>query len=74
MERGLKEFISIFTDQQTLQFVDIIQTLSQLLVHTDADCVLNATGTLGTIVCRFEKSSFFVCTMEERKTRKTYRG
>ena len=33
--------------------IDIIQALCQMLTHADLDCVLNATGTLGTIVCRF---------------------
>jgi hypothetical protein len=52
-EEGLKQFLSIFVDNQTSETVDIIRTLCQLLTHSDADCVLNAAGTLGTIVCRF---------------------
>lgn len=52
-ERGLQEFLTIFSDQQTMKSIDMVKTLSQLLVHTDTDCVLNATGTLGTLVRRF---------------------
>ncbi len=52
-ERGLEQFLSIFDGSHWSQTVDIIGRLCQLLTHTDFDCVLNATGTLGTIVCRF---------------------
>ena len=37
--------------------IDIIQILCQMLARADLDCVLNATGTLGTIVCRFRALS-----------------
>jgi hypothetical protein len=53
-ERGLEEFLSVFTDHRTSKTVDIVRILCQLLTHDDADCVLNAAGTLGTIVCRFQ--------------------
>ena len=49
-EQGLKKFLAVFTNTKT---VDIINIFGQLLTHADGDCVLNATGTLGTIVCRF---------------------
>jgi hypothetical protein len=52
-ERGLKQFLSVFVDNRTSKTVDIIRILCQLLTHSDSDCVLNAAGTLGTIVCRF---------------------
>ena len=60
-ERGLKEFLSVFTSHRTTKSGDIIKILGHLLTHADADCILNATGTLGTIVCRFEilKTEFF---------------
>ncbi|CAF4743241.1 unnamed protein product [Rotaria socialis] len=48
-EKGLKQFLSIFTDDSTIETVDILQLLFQMLTHADPDCVLNATGTLGTI-------------------------
>lgn len=52
-ENGLKKFLSVFTNDCTLKTVDIINLLCQMLTHSDPDCVLNASGTLGTIVCRF---------------------
>jgi hypothetical protein len=57
-ERGLEQFLSVFVDNQTLKTVDIVKILCQLLTHSDPDCVLNATGTLGTIVCRFHTLNF----------------
>jgi hypothetical protein len=56
IERGLKQFFSIFDNNQ----IDIIRIFCQLLTHPDADCVLNATGTLGTIVCRFQDFKFVI--------------
>ncbi|CAF1204358.1 unnamed protein product [Rotaria sordida] len=49
MEKGLKQFLSTFADDYISTIVDIIQILCQMLTHSDSDCVLNATGTLGTI-------------------------
>ncbi|CAF3077821.1 unnamed protein product [Rotaria sp. Silwood2] len=49
MDKGLKQFLSIFTDDYMSKTVDIIYILCQMLTHSDSDCVLNATGTLGTI-------------------------
>lgn len=53
-DKGLKQFLSAFNNYQTPKSIDIVQILCQLLTHADSDCVLNATGTLGTIVCRFQ--------------------
>ena len=30
-----------------------------MLTHTDSECILNAAGTLGTIVCRFDSVQLF---------------
>lgn len=57
-EEGLKKFLTVFGDQHTMRTVDIIKIFSQLLTHADGDCVLNSTGTLGTIVCRFSTLNF----------------
>jgi hypothetical protein len=51
-EKGLKQFLTVFADNQISKTIDIIKIFCQLLTHSDADCALNATGTLGTIVCR----------------------
>ena len=53
LEAGLKQFLNIFGINRTANTVDIIRVLCHLLTHTDSECVLNAAGTLGTIVCRF---------------------
>ncbi len=58
-ERGLKEFLSIFAKNGTEKTIDIIRIFGQLLTHLDDDCVLNATGTLGTIVCMFQILNFY---------------
>ncbi|CAF3561895.1 unnamed protein product [Rotaria sp. Silwood1] len=50
IEKGLKQFLSIFTDNCLSTTVDIVQILCQMLTHPDSDCILNATGTLGTIL------------------------
>ncbi len=60
IERGLKQFFSIFFNGETSKTIDIIGIFGQLLIHPDADCVLNATGTLGTIVCRFQDYKFVI--------------
>lgn len=52
LEAGLKGFLSIFSNDRTPDTVDVIRVLCHLLTHTDSECVLNAAGTLGTIVCR----------------------
>jgi len=51
-EGGLQKFLHAFSTERTLHTVDIIRTLCHLLTHADSECVLNAAGTLGTIVCR----------------------
>ena len=53
LETGLKRFLSTFSNNRTSNTVDIIRVLCHLLTHSDSECVLNAAGTLGTIVCRF---------------------
>jgi hypothetical protein len=53
IESGLKQFLSIFSTDRTPNTVDIIRIFCHLLTHSDSECVLNAAGTLGTIVCRF---------------------
>lgn len=55
-EQGLKKFLSVFVNTK---IVDIVQIFGQMLTHKDGDCVLNATGTLGTIVCRFATVNLF---------------
>ncbi len=57
-ERGLKEFLSIFGKNGRGKTIDIIRIFGQLLTHSDSDCVLNAAGTLGTIVCRLKILNF----------------
>ncbi len=62
-ERGLQQFLLVFNNNnnennRTTKTVDIIRIFGQLLTHTDEDCVLNATGTLGTIVCRLQTLNF----------------
>ncbi|CAF0818705.1 unnamed protein product [Adineta ricciae] len=48
-EHGLERFLSMFHDQHLLETVDIIDKLCQLMTNEDFDCVMNATGILGTI-------------------------
>ncbi|CAF1648940.1 unnamed protein product [Adineta ricciae] len=48
-ESGLKRFLTIFSQDRTENTVDIIQTLSNLLSHSDSECAMNAAGILGTI-------------------------
>ena len=50
LESGLKHFLAVFSDNR----VNIVEILCYLLMHPDSECVLNAAGTLGTIVCRSE--------------------
>jgi len=52
LESGLKQFLIIFSNDRTPNTIDIIRVLCHLLTHSDPECVLNAAGTLGTIVCR----------------------
>lgn len=52
LEAGLKHFLTIFSNDRTSDTVDVIRILCHLLTHNDSECVLNAAGTLGTIVCR----------------------
>jgi hypothetical protein len=53
LESGLKRFLTVFSNDRTANTVDVIRILCHLLTHADSECVLNAAGTLGTIVCRF---------------------
>jgi len=53
LESGLKRFLTIFSQDPTSNTIDIIDVLCHLLTHSDSECILNAAGTLGTIVCRF---------------------
>jgi hypothetical protein len=53
LEPGLRRFLSIFSNDRTSDTVDVIRVLCHLLTHSDSECILNAAGTLGTIVCRF---------------------
>ncbi|CAF1343175.1 unnamed protein product [Adineta steineri] len=57
IENGLELFLSIFTVNCT---IDVIQRLCQLLTHSDFDCVLNATGILGTICSSKEGRDFIL--------------
>ncbi|CAF5061041.1 unnamed protein product, partial [Rotaria sp. Silwood1] len=50
LEAGLKQFLTVFSTDRTSNTVDIIRVLCHLLKHSDSECVLNAAGTLGTIV------------------------
>ena len=57
-EAGLKCFVNIFSNDRIQNSVDIVRILCQLLTHSDSECVLNAAGTLGTIVCRLYNRNF----------------
>ena len=50
LEKGLEQFLKAFTNCMTTDTIDIVETLCRLLTHQDSECVLNAAGTLGTIV------------------------
>ena len=52
LEDGLKRFLIVFSNVEISKTIDVIQILCYLLKHSDTECVLNAAGTLGTIVCR----------------------
>ncbi|UJR14720.1 hypothetical protein I4U23_001713 [Adineta vaga] len=48
-ETGLERFLLLFNDNSMSKTIDIIERLCQLMLNEDFDCVMNATGILGTI-------------------------
>jgi hypothetical protein len=67
LETGLKRFLTTFSNNRTSNTVDIIRVLCHLLTHSDSECVLNAAGTLGTIVCRFHTLNLWQFNLKRKK-------
>lgn len=67
IETGLKKFLHVFSAERTADTVDIVRILCHLLTHADSECVLNAAGTLGTIVCRFHIFKSVTMTNDRRE-------